>query len=185
MTSILTAVTALALAVASASAPTSSSAEASASPADARTRASTAEGVGRDGRSARWAWPLTPHTVVRPFDPPAHTWGAGHRGVDLQAPVGTLVRSPSDGVVSFVGVIAGKSVVVVEHAGGLRSTFEPVAPLVEAGSAVTRGQSIGTVLPGGHCPPNFCLHWGVIRGQTYLNPLSFVGAGPVILLPEG
>jgi hypothetical protein len=28
-----------------------------------------------------------------------------------------------------------------------------------------------------------CLHWGLLRGATYLNPLTLVGAGPIRLLP--
>ena len=34
-----------------------------------------------------------------------------------------------------------------------------------------------------HCFPRACLHWGLLRGETYLNPLTLVGAGPIRLLP--
>ena len=37
--------------------------------------------------------------------------------------------------------------------------------------------------PGSHCPPRACLHWGWLRGETYLDPLRLVGAAPVRLLP--
>jgi hypothetical protein len=36
---------------------------------------------------------------------------------------------------------------------------------------------------GSHCFPRSCLHWGLIEGETYLDPLTLVGAGPVRLLP--
>ena len=35
-----------------------------------------------------------------------------------------------------------------------------------------------------HCPPQACLHWGWLRGPTYLDPLDLVGGGGhVRLLP--
>jgi murein DD-endopeptidase MepM/ murein hydrolase activator NlpD len=95
------------------------------------------------------------------------------------------VRAPADGVVSFAGTVAGVGVVVVTHSAGLRSTFQPVvlAPSVTVGSSVRRGEPVAILTDGvGHCQPASCLHWGVLRGETYLNPLSFV-AGRVVLLP--
>jgi murein DD-endopeptidase MepM/ murein hydrolase activator NlpD len=110
-------------------------------------------------------------------------WGAGHRGVDLAASPGGQVRAPSDGVVSFAGVIAGTEVLVVAHADGLRSTFEPVLASLPVGASVARGEVIGSVTASpGHCAPATCVHWGVLRGTTYLDPLAFVRQ-PVVLLP--
>lgn len=93
------------------------------------------------------------------------------------------MTSPTEGVVTFAGPIAGRGVLVVTHAGGLRSTFEPVTPLVEVGATVRRGQPIAAVdaTVGGHCAPALCLHWGVLRGETYLDPLALV-VGRVVLL---
>lgn len=131
-----------------------------------------------------WAWPVfDPHEVVRGFDPPGAPWGAGHRGVDLRAVVGGPVFSPADGVVTFAGVIAGRAVLVVAHANGLRSTFEPVVATLPVGASITRGQSVGTLSASpGHCAPAACLHWGVLRGAVYLDPLGFLRQ-PVVLLP--
>lgn len=121
---------------------------------------------------------------MRRFDPPARAWTSGHRGVDLAATVGQPVLAPTDGRVSWTGVIAGRAVVVVLHDGGLRSTFEPVAAARPVGTFVTRGDAIGQVTSTpGHCAPRTCLHWGVLRGETYLDPLTFVGRARVILLP--
>ncbi|MYR91984.1 M23 family peptidase, partial [Streptomyces sp. SID685] len=41
---------------------------------------------------------------------------------------------------------------------------------------------------GGHCGASTCVHWGLLRGGTYLNPLSLLppwllGRGPSRLLP--
>lgn len=136
-------------------------------------------------RAGGWRWPMHPTPqVVGPFRRPATTWASGHRGVDL---VGTdIVRAPQSGVVSFVGVIAGRPVLVVAHPGGLRSTFEPVAATVAVGAAVAAGDPIGLLVPapGGHCGEVVCLHWGVLRGQVYLDPLALL-AGRVVLLPLG
>lgn len=137
-----------------------------------------------DGDGGGWTRPV-PGDVVHPFDPPAEEWAAGHRGVDLAAATGERVRSPATGTVSFAGQVAGKPVVVVEHPGGLRSTFEPVTAVARRGDAVAAGGVVGTLaaVPG-HCAPAGCLHWGVLRGELYLDPLALLGeAPPVVLLP--
>lgn len=129
-------------------------------------------------------WPLDPvPVVVAGFDPPSSTWGAGHRGVDLLGTVGQPVRSALAGRVSFAGRIAGRSVVVVDH-GDTRTTYEPVSGSLDIGTEVAQGTRIGVLeLPGSHCFPRACLHWGWLRGTAYLDPLLLVGAGPVRLLP--
>ena len=138
-----------------------------------------------DVRLGRWAWPLAPDPrVVERFAPPPHPWSAGHRGVDLDATVGQSVLAPEAGVVSFSGVIAGRGVVVLAHPGGLRSTFEPVERALAKGAPVERGQVVATVSATvGHCVPATCLHWGVLRGETYLDPLGLVGVLRVVLIP--
>jgi murein DD-endopeptidase MepM/ murein hydrolase activator NlpD len=129
-------------------------------------------------------WPLDPRPpVVRAFDPPQTTWGSGHRGVDLLGRPGQPVRAAKAGRITFAGRLAGRGVVVVDH-GSVRSTYEPVAAGVHVGQHVTRGQPIGTLQAGGsHCFPRACLHWGLLRGYTYLDPLILVGGGPVRLFP--
>lgn len=132
-----------------------------------------------------WTWPLEPQPgVVAGFDPPDERWGRGHRGVDLAASVGQRVLSPTPGRVSFAGTIAGRGVVVVTHDGGLRSTFEPVRDQVEVGTSVRGGEAVAAVdgAPG-HCQPKTCLHWGVLRGETYLDPLALLTRRPIVLLP--
>ncbi|MGF0116340.1 murein hydrolase activator EnvC family protein [Promicromonospora sp. Marseille-Q5078] len=133
-----------------------------------------------------WQRPV-PGDVVHPFDPPAENWLAGHRGVDLASGPGEQVRSPAAGTVSFAGQVAGKPVVVVTHADGLRSTFEPVTAAVGRGDAVGPGDVVGALAgTPGHCAPAGCLHWGVLRGDVYLDPLALLGAAaPIVLLPGG
>jgi murein DD-endopeptidase MepM/ murein hydrolase activator NlpD len=129
-------------------------------------------------------WPLRPQPeVVRAFDPPDSPYGAGHRGVDLLGTVGQPVLAALPGTVSFAGLLAGRGVVVVDH-GATRTTYEPVDATVSVGTVLAAGAPLGTLgLAGSHCFPRACLHWGWIRGETYLDPLRLVGAGPVRLLP--
>jgi murein DD-endopeptidase MepM/ murein hydrolase activator NlpD len=134
-----------------------------------------------------WQWPVSPRPpVLRDFDPPPKPWLSGHRGVDLgTASDGAAVTSPAAGTVSFTGVVVDRPVITIDHGNGLRSSFEPVEGTVAAGSAVGAGQVIGTALPG-HCPAVSCVHWGVRRGEDYVNPLQFVmDLRPSILLPLG
>jgi murein DD-endopeptidase MepM/ murein hydrolase activator NlpD len=138
-------------------------------------------------------WPvgLRPQ-LLRGWEPPATAYGPGHRGVDLAAAPGTPVRAVAAGRVSFAGRVAGKGVVSVELTGTgeppLRTTYEPVAAAVEEGEEVEPGEVIGTVdATGSHCTVT-CVHWGLRRGETYLNPLSLLPPwllrrGPSRLLP--
>jgi murein DD-endopeptidase MepM/ murein hydrolase activator NlpD len=132
-----------------------------------------------------WQWPVSPRPpVLRDFDPPPQPWLSGHRGVDLgTASNAAEVTSPAAGTVSFVGVVVDRPVITIDHGNGLRSSFEPVESSLAAGTAVDAGQVIGTVLPG-HCTAASCVHWGVRRGEDYVNPLQFVmDLRPSILLP--
>jgi murein DD-endopeptidase MepM/ murein hydrolase activator NlpD len=129
-------------------------------------------------------WPLQPRpTVVGAFDPPDLPFGSGHRGVDLLGTPGEEVHSALPGRVTYAGWLAGRGVVVVDH-GATRTTYEPVTASVHVGDPVSPGEGLGTLERfGSHCFPRACLHWGWIRGDTYLDPLLLVGAGPIRLLP--
>ncbi|GIE80224.1 hypothetical protein Aph02nite_61740 [Actinoplanes philippinensis] len=136
------------------------------------------------GVAPSYQWPVLPPQVLRRFDPPPEPWLAGHRGVDLGAPVGARVRAAGGGVVVHAGPVAGRGVVSILHAGGLRTTYEPVTASVQTGDTVAAGAPIGTV-EAGHpgCPQAACLHWGLRRGDVYLDPLALLGLGRVRLLP--
>lgn len=123
-----------------------------------------------------------PGPVVAGFDPPAQPWLSGHRGVDLAAEPGTAIRAVAAGRVVFAGQVGGKSVVVVSH-GEVRTTYEPVRATLGVGAQVAVGEQLGTLVAGHPCADGNCLHWGLKRGEQYLDPLSLLGAAPLRLLP--
>jgi len=135
-----------------------------------------------DSLGGPYAWPVA-GPIVRPFDPPPRPWLPGHRGVDIEAPHGSLVRAAAGGVVWFAGMVASRSLVSIAHPNGTRTTYEPVRPLVSAGDSVSAGDVIGTLLSGHAGCGNACLHWGLRQGETYLDPLSLLGVARVRLLP--
>ncbi|MFJ8632987.1 M23 family metallopeptidase [Streptomyces sp. NPDC093568] len=139
------------------------------------------------------AWPMGARPpILRGWEPPATAYGRGHRGVDLAAPAGSPVRAVAPGRVSFAGRVAGKGVVSVELTGTgdppLRTTYEPVRAVLKKGDEVAAGDVVGTVeATGSHCAGS-CVHWGLRRAETYLDPLSLMppwllNRGPSRLLP--
>ena len=93
-------------------------------------------------------WPLSGSPVVqRGFDPPALAWAPGHRGVDLAAEPGQAVLAAADGTVTFVGSIAGKPVISIDH-GSVRTTYEPVISTLHVGDRVALGHVIGQLGAG-------------------------------------
>nr|WP_244410286.1 M23 family metallopeptidase [Streptomyces albofaciens] len=129
------------------------------------------------------AWPVVGTagarpTVARGWEPPPAPWAPGHRGADLLATANATVRAAAPGRVLFTGEVAGRGVLSIEVAASgtppLRTTYEPVHPTVRKGDHVTAGQPVATLAPGPfHCSTP-CLHWGLLRGKTYLDPLSLL-----------
>lgn len=115
--------------------------------------------------------------LLRAFDPPASRYGAGHRGVDLAAAPGEVVRAALDGAVSFSGTVARVGWVTVDHGGGLSTTYGPLDPrLVRAGDSVEAGGRLGRLAGDA-----LHLDWGARVGDTYIDPLSLLGRWEVHL----
>ena len=132
-----------------------------------------------------WRPPVTPLVVERPFLAPAGPYAPGHRGVDIHAIAGAVVRAPAPGLVVVAGRIAGKAVVSISHPHrilgrtGWRTTYEGVHATVTIGERVQAGQPIGTVIAHAHSGG---IHWGLKRGRDYADPLLLLRR-PVILKP--
>jgi hypothetical protein len=129
-------------------------------------------------------WPLQPRPeVVRGFELPANPWLPGHRGVDLAGRPGQPVLAATPGTITYAGPLAGRGVITITY-GARRTTYEPVVPEVNVGTAVQTGTVIGHLsAAGSHCLPRACLHWGLLQAKQYLNPLTLLPNRPVRLLP--
>lgn len=139
--------------------------------------------------SSTWAPPV-PGAVVRPYVEPLARFASGHRGVDFAAPAGTEVRAANDGRVTFAGTVSGSLHVVVEHAGGIRTSYSFLARIeVDEGAAVRRGETLGIAggSGGGHRPG--ALHFGTRIGDRYFDPMLLFGPTDltelVRLVPSG
>jgi murein DD-endopeptidase MepM/ murein hydrolase activator NlpD len=136
------------------------------------------------GAEPAWSWPVpSPHVVVRAYLAPATRYGAGHRGIDIRAALGTPVTAPDDGTVLFAGRVVDRGVLSIDH-GTVRSSFEPVRPLVQPGEHVSRGQVVALVAAPGATHPAGVLHLGARVRDGYVSPLLFLGGlRRAVLLP--
>jgi len=135
--------------------------------------------TGRSDAVSRWVWPLV-GDVVRGFERPATAWAAGHRGIDIQALPGSEVRAPVAGLITFVGPVAGRGVIVLRTLEDDDVTLEPVEPAVVLGDVVNAGDIIG-FLRGGHLGRN-ALHLGIRVKGEYVDPLPFLPLQPRIVV---
>lgn len=116
------------------------------------------------GCKADMRWPVLPHVVIRKFKAPKQVWGPGHRGVDIAAVEDTPLLAPASGYISFVGIVAGKSVVSIRHK-SLTLTLEPAQTLLPIGTPVVKGMPIGTMKGvSDHCT-GICVHWGCGKAE--------------------
>lgn len=97
------------------------------------------------------------------FRAPTSPYGPGNRGIEYATAPGTSARSIGGGVVTFAGQVAGRGVVTVRHADGLRSSLTGLAQVhVTVGDLVVLGTPLGTTTTA--------LHLGVRRGEDYIDP---------------
>jgi murein DD-endopeptidase MepM/ murein hydrolase activator NlpD len=128
----------------------------------------------------RYSWPVV-GSVLRQFEPPAGPFGAGHRGIDIAAPAGTVVRASMEGAVAFAGKVAGSLFVSIDHPDGVRTTYSWLSAVtVRAGDPVSAGEVIAASGPGhpGTDPPH--LHFGARFQGDYLDPLLLLGGASLV-----
>ena len=96
-----------------------------------------------------------------------------HTGIDVAAPVGSILVAADDGVVDATGWVAvGGYRVCVMHAGGLESCdYHTSLPLVSVGDHVARGQPVALVgMTGLTTGPH--VHWEAKLNGRIVNPLD-------------
>ncbi len=129
------------------------------------------------------ALPVSPLVVANGFDPPAKRWEPGHRGVDLRAGIGQPVYAAASGLVIYAGQLVDRPVISIRH-GFVRTTYEPVSPVVNKGQQVSAGQLVGHLTSRHESCDDYCLHFGAIAGDQYLDPLRMLGRlGTPVLRP--
>lgn len=150
---------------------------------DASATAMVADPAWGDLAGPGWVWPADRFRLHRAYAAPAHEYGPGHRGLDLDLLDGTHVRAPSGGVIAFSGSVAGRGILTIDHGDGLVTTLEPVESALVPGHRVQSGAPVATLSFGGHTPAGV-LHFGVRRDGAYINPLLLLGGVPrAVLLP--
>jgi murein DD-endopeptidase MepM/ murein hydrolase activator NlpD len=106
--------------------------------------------------------------VVRPFQAPACTWCAGHRGLEYRPTPGTAVHAVADGTVVFAGPVVGVNYLVIRVADGRRVTLGFLAQvLARPGQQVSAGQVVA--LSSGR------LFLGVRVGNHHVDPAPLLG----------
>jgi hypothetical protein len=129
-----------------------------------------------------WTWPAD-GPVLRPFvlgdDPYA---AAQHRGLDIAAPSGALVRAPAPGAVSFAGTVPGGGrTVTLQTADGYSITLVHLGAIgVERGQVLAEGAGVGSAGRSGDAEhPEAYVHLGVrvtADPQGYVDPLGLLPA---------
>ncbi len=100
---------------------------------------------------------------------PWPNWKPGHRGIDIEMPLGGDVSSPVNGRVVWVGVVAHEPSISLV-ADGLKHTLVPVDSSLTKGDWVAAGEPVGALATSSHCGSRPCVHWSVRRGSDYLDP---------------
>ena len=126
-----------------------------------------------------YAWPVL-GPVLRGFEPPPDPYSAGHRGIDIGTPFGSVMVAAQSGTVAFAGWVGGSLFISIDHDDGVRTTYSWLSGLsVRRGDHVEREQPIGFTGQGhpGSITPH--LHFGARVGSTYIDPMLLLVAGTV------
>lgn len=109
-------------------------------------------------------------------DPFRRTVWQHHWGIDIAAPVGTLVHASASGVVQFAGWYAGYGrLVYIDHGGGWTTLYGHLKRMdVQPGQYVPQGTVIGTVGTNGRSTGPH-LHFEIRYKDWPVDPLKYLG----------
>jgi murein DD-endopeptidase MepM/ murein hydrolase activator NlpD len=121
-------------------------------------------------------WMPVAGAVVRGFDARAGPYGPGHRGIDIAAPAGEVVRAPAAGRVVFAGPVAGTTWVSIQVAPRVVVSVGPLGEEVVTAGRVRARTPVGRVALG-HVPApagTATLHLSLRVDGVYVDPLAYL-----------
>ena len=131
--------------------------------------------------SSRWSWPVKGAVLTKYSNDDANPYAAGmHRGIDVAAPAGTVVRAARAGEVTYAGPLgySGLTVAVRTPDRYVTSYLHLSAVAVRRGESVAGGTRLGAVgTTGRRSTPAPHLHFGVRIAGTehrYVDPLALL-----------
>lgn len=136
-----------------------------------------------------WTWP-SDGPILRPFALGDDVYAGGqHRGVDIGADLGAIVRAPAAGTVSFVGPIpgGGRAVTIQTSDGYAVTLLQLGTTSVARGDEIAEGAVVGGVgqsTDAVTAAPH--VHLGVrvaADPNGYIDPLGLLPGRPVVAAP--
>jgi murein DD-endopeptidase MepM/ murein hydrolase activator NlpD len=102
-----------------------------------------------------------------------------HSGIDIAAPLGTVVRAPADATVLKVGdYFFNGNTLFLDHGQGLITMYNHLNRIrVAVGAAVKRGEPVGEIGQTGRVTGPH-LHWSVSLNDARIDPLLLTGPLP-------
>ena len=132
--------------------------------------------------SSMFIKPIAYNKITSPFGMRVHPISGkvkGHTGIDLKASIGTPVRATANGTVTKAEYYSGYGkYICINHSSTLKTAYAHLSKInVRPGQHVMQGQIIGyTGNTGYSSGPH--LHYEVIKGGKFINPLSYVKKEP-------
>lgn len=127
-------------------------------------------------------WPVNGRLmgVFGERDDPFSGEGEFHKGVDISAPTGTVVRATGDGVVAFADWSNGYGrLIIVDHGNGIETYYAHLSKFFAfAGEGVRRGEPVGAVGSTGRVTAPH-LHYEVRIGGAPVNPYRYLAKASV------
>jgi hypothetical protein len=122
-----------------------------------------------------FAWPLQGRISGRFGNARSYNGkpGSGHSGMDIAAPVGSPVKAPAAGIVTFAApaLYLTGGTLLIDHGHGVSSNFLHLSRIdVKVGDRVAQGQVIAAVGATGRATGPH-LHWGMNWFDVRVDPL--------------
>jgi murein DD-endopeptidase MepM/ murein hydrolase activator NlpD len=110
--------------------------------------------------------------------------GEYHKGVDISAPTGTLVKAAADGMVTYADFFGGYGrLVIVTHSNGMQTYYAHLSKFdVIPGQEIRQGEILGRVGSSGRVTAPH-LHYEVRIGGAPVNPYRYLVRSMVAMQP--